>query len=168
MIWRANVERALAAFCVLVMVSGCSTTGSLASQHNRPPAAIPAPFDGAAVLPPADMTDDGPGSLIAVEPLEDNPDFDRVNVTAVRVVYRSTNAKGSPTTVSGIVAVFTVSDNHPTANSVQLSRKLLRQQRSRLHTGLLRVRHCSAVGDAGSMVTNSARPLMVRTDIRTG
>jgi alpha-beta hydrolase superfamily lysophospholipase len=105
MIWRANVERALAAFCVLVMVSGCSTTGSLASQHNRPPAAIPAPFDGAAVLPPADMTDDGPGSLIAVEPLEDNPDFDRVNVTAVRVVYRSTNAKGSPTTVSGIVAV---------------------------------------------------------------
>jgi|SRR6478735_7576010 hypothetical protein len=70
--------------------------------------------------------------------------------------------------VSGMVAVFTVSDNHPTANSVQLSRKLLRQQRSRLHTGLLRVRHCSAVGDAGSMVTNSARPLMVRTDIRTG
>ncbi|WP_181428334.1 lipase family protein [Mycolicibacterium moriokaense] len=74
-------------------------------QGNRPPASIQAPFAGAAVLPPPDLTDDGPGSLVDVQPLEDSVDFDRMNVVGVRVLYRSTNAKGTATTVSGVVAV---------------------------------------------------------------
>ena len=51
------------------------------------------------------MTDDGPGSLVTVEPLESSKDFEQVDVVAIRMVYRSTNAAGNPTTVSGIVAV---------------------------------------------------------------
>jgi hypothetical protein len=78
---------------------------SAPAQDNRPPASIQAPFDGAAVLPPADMTDEGPGSLLDVQPLADSVDFDQLNVVGVRVVYRSTNANGTATTVSGVVAV---------------------------------------------------------------
>ena len=51
------------------------------------------------------MTDDGPGALVTVEPLESSKDFEQVDVVALRMVYRSTNAAGNPTTVSGIVAV---------------------------------------------------------------
>jgi hypothetical protein len=51
------------------------------------------------------MTDDGPGSLVTVEPLENSTDFEHLDVVARRMVYRSTNAAGLPTTVSGIVAV---------------------------------------------------------------
>lgn len=51
------------------------------------------------------MTDEGPGSLIAVEPIAASPDFEKVNAVAVRVVYRSTSGRGEPTTVSGVVAV---------------------------------------------------------------
>jgi dienelactone hydrolase len=51
------------------------------------------------------MTDEGPGSLVAVEPIAASPDFDQVNAVAERVVYRSTNGRGDATTVSGVVAV---------------------------------------------------------------
>jgi hypothetical protein len=51
------------------------------------------------------MTDEGPGSLLDVQPLADSVDFDQLNVVGVRVVYRSTNANGTATTVSGVVAV---------------------------------------------------------------
>jgi hypothetical protein len=52
------------------------------------------------------MTDDGPGSLVEVEPLADMASFDDLNAKAVRVVYRSTSgADGQPTEVSGTVVV---------------------------------------------------------------
>ena len=102
---RSSLRAFAAAACALVALAGCSAKVSAPAQDNRLPASIQAPFGGTAVLPPADMTDEGPGSLLDVQPLADSVDFDQRNVVAVRVVYRSTNANGSPTTVSGIVAV---------------------------------------------------------------
>jgi alpha-beta hydrolase superfamily lysophospholipase len=105
MIWRTSLRAFVAAGCALVAVAGCSAKVSAPPQDNRPPASIQAPFEGAAVLPPADLTDDGPGSLVDVQPLENSNDFEQLDVVATRMVYRSTNAAGNPTTVSGIVAV---------------------------------------------------------------
>src|SRR5262249_38480612 len=49
--------------------------------------------------------DTGPGSLLEVTPLKGLATFDQVNAVGVRVVYRSTDAKGAATRVSGVVVV---------------------------------------------------------------
>jgi pimeloyl-ACP methyl ester carboxylesterase len=74
-------------------------------DYNRPQRSLAPPFPGAAELPPADMTDDGPGSLVDVKPLKDSANFQTANATAVQVVYRSTSGAGQPTEVSGVVVV---------------------------------------------------------------
>ncbi len=63
------------------------------------------PFPGATALPPANISDDGPGSLVDAKPFTDSAVIQSANAAAVRVVYRSTSSTGEPTEVSGIVVV---------------------------------------------------------------
>ena len=97
---------AWAVICALSVVAGCASSPPQAPpRQNRPPTTLGSPFEGAATLPPADTTNDGPGSLVEVKPLGDISYFDEVSATGVRVVYRSTDSKGKPTAVSGVVVV---------------------------------------------------------------
>lgn len=105
MTWRIRSPVALAGVCALMAIAGCAPSVPTARPENKPPATIESPFEGAAVLPPADMTDDGPGSLLDVKPINGVSDFDQVNAVAVRVVYRSTDSKGAGTGASGVVVV---------------------------------------------------------------
>jgi hypothetical protein len=105
MTWLRRLGAVLVAVCTVVVAGGCSPKASAPPPENRPPATLEPPFQGAAVLPPPDLTDNGPGSLLEVTPMEDSLDFDQVNATGVRVVYRSTDSKGAAANVSGIVAV---------------------------------------------------------------
>lgn len=73
--------------------------------YDRPPRSLEPPFAGPTELPPPDMTNDGPGSLVEVSPLAETPAFVTADATAVRVVYRSTSSSGEPTEVSGVVVV---------------------------------------------------------------
>jgi pimeloyl-ACP methyl ester carboxylesterase len=74
-------------------------------DYNRPQRSVVPPFPGSADLPPANMTDDGPGSLIDAKPYTNSVILQSANAAAVRVVYRSTSSTGDPTAVSGVVAV---------------------------------------------------------------
>jgi hypothetical protein len=105
MTWPRRLGAVLAAVCTVAVAAGCSPKVVAPSHENRSPATLAPPFQGAAVLPPPDLTDDGPGSLVDATPMEDDRDIDRVNAVGVRVVYRSTDSKGAATNVSGIVAV---------------------------------------------------------------
>jgi alpha-beta hydrolase superfamily lysophospholipase len=105
MTWPRRLGAVLVAVCTVAVAAGCSPKVVAPSHDNRSPATLARPFQGAAVLPPADLTNDGPGSLLEVTPMQDSLDFDQVNAVAVRVVYRSTDSKGAATNVSGIVAV---------------------------------------------------------------
>lgn len=91
---------------VMSILAGCAPSPPAPPQeYNRPPRSLEPPFVGAAELPPPDMTNDGPGSLVEVKPLPEIQPFVNANATAVRVVYRSTAGNGDPTDVSGVVAV---------------------------------------------------------------
>jgi hypothetical protein len=94
-----------AVVCAMAMTGGCAPKESAPAPLDRPPSTIEPAFEGAPVLPPADLTDDGPGSLLDVTPLDDVQEFKKAEATGVRVVYRSTDGKGAPTTVSGVVVV---------------------------------------------------------------
>jgi hypothetical protein len=89
----------------VAVLAGCAHNPAVPPQQLRPPRLLEPAFDGAAALPPPDMTNDGAGSLVEVKPLGYMADFDQAGVTAVRVVYRSTSSRGTPTEVSGVVAV---------------------------------------------------------------
>jgi Secretory lipase len=99
-LWAASV-----AVCAVALTGGCAPKVAAPPQPDRTPATIEPPFQGAAVLPPADMTGDSPGSLLEVTPLESMPELEKVNATGVRVVYRSTGAQGKATAVSGVIVV---------------------------------------------------------------
>jgi pimeloyl-ACP methyl ester carboxylesterase len=63
-------------------------------------------FDGAAELGPPDLSNDGPGSLVSVEPLKGSAELEDVDAKYMRIVYRSTSGiDATPTEVSGVVAV---------------------------------------------------------------
>jgi hypothetical protein len=102
---RTRLWAASAVVCAMAMTGACASKESAPAPLDRPPSTIEPPFEGAAVLPPADLTDDGPGSLLEVTPLVDMPEFEKIEATGVRVIYRSTDAKGGATTVSGVVVV---------------------------------------------------------------
>jgi pimeloyl-ACP methyl ester carboxylesterase len=88
------------------MLAGCAPSPPAPPpDYNRPPRSLVPPFAGAAELPPPDMTDDGPGSLVDVKPLKDSLNFQAASATTVQVVYRSTSGAGQPTEVSGVVVV---------------------------------------------------------------
>jgi pimeloyl-ACP methyl ester carboxylesterase len=73
--------------------------------YDRPQHSVQPMFAGAAELPPADMTNDGPGSLVDAKPFNASVALASANATAVRVVFRSTSSNGADTEVSGVVAV---------------------------------------------------------------
>lgn len=94
---------------VVFLVSACAPAPAPAPP---PPDETPAIktltplFNGKPRLSPPDMTDDGPGSLISVEPLKGADLLDQDDATYMRVVYRSTSGvDGSPTQVSGAIAI---------------------------------------------------------------
>lgn len=101
--WRTNV--ALAA--VVTTLAGCAqSVPAPPATYDRPTRDMAPIFEGAQPLPPPDLTNDGAGSLVRVEPVVDNADFEDANATAVKIVYRSTaGLDGAPTEVSGLVAV---------------------------------------------------------------
>ena len=105
MTWPRRLGAVLAAVCTVALGAGCSQKVVAPSHENRSPATLAPPFQGSTVLPPPDLTNDGPGSLVEVTPMQDSLDFDQANTVGLRVVYRSTDSKGAPTNVSGIVAV---------------------------------------------------------------
>jgi hypothetical protein len=89
---------------LLTLLVGCAHEAPAPPRSERPPRTLEPAFDGAPVLPPADMSGEGPGSLVKVEPLQDMVGFDQVNATAVKMTYRSTSdLDGGPTEVSGVV-----------------------------------------------------------------
>lgn len=72
----------------------------------RPARALDPEFDGPERMPPPDMVDDGPGSLVEVTELKDQHYFVIAGATGFRVTYRSTTGlDGQPSVVSGVVAV---------------------------------------------------------------
>jgi hypothetical protein len=113
--WFCVFRRALRTSALLVAAVGLSTLLAVvgcAHQVAVPPRSEPAPrtleplFRGAPVLPPADMSGEGPGTLVKAEPLKNTVGFDTVDATAVRMVYRSTSGLDNrPTQVSGVVVV---------------------------------------------------------------
>jgi len=101
-----RLRLAAAAVGVLSVVAGCAPSPPQPpAAYNRPPHSLEPPFAGATQLPPPDLTNDGPGSLVEVKPLDPSEQFTDAGVTAVRVVYRSTSTAGQPVEVSGVVAV---------------------------------------------------------------
>jgi pimeloyl-ACP methyl ester carboxylesterase len=96
-------------FCVAALVAACT-------PHPEPPPPPPGAtpevkkftplFDGSPFLAAPDLTNDGPGSLVSVEPMKGSVELEDINAVYVRVVYRSTSGiDGSPTEVSGVVAI---------------------------------------------------------------
>ncbi len=97
---------------IAVVVAVCAAVTSCTTPRAAPPTQPPVvrsvepPFAGAAGLPPPDLTNDGPGSVIEVEPLHDIVELEELDATVVRVVYRSTSGIDErETEVSGVVAV---------------------------------------------------------------
>ena len=107
------IRRVAALFAALATGTVLVTSCAPASEPPPPEASatptirdLPPPFDGKPRLPPPDMTDDGPGSLISVEPMSGSEMLDQDDATYMRIVYRSTSGVDeAPTEVSGAVAI---------------------------------------------------------------
>jgi alpha-beta hydrolase superfamily lysophospholipase len=97
----------LTLIAVVTVLAGCATNApARPSDYKRPPRELAPGFAGAAGLPPPNMTDDGPGSLVDVQPLDGGDVLADADATVVRMTYRSTNsANGEITPVSGVIAV---------------------------------------------------------------
>lgn len=103
-LWRT----VLALFTVLVAVAACGPSGPVSSKpdDSHPTRAFTPIFSGSEPLPPADLTDDGPGSLVEVKPVRGDRNFDEAGATAAQIVYRSTSGvDGRPTQVSALMAI---------------------------------------------------------------
>lgn len=103
---RQRWSAALLVAALLTPVAACA--------HPVPPAPAGEPsaesfepkFDGVPVLPPADMSGEGPGTLVDAQPLQFMESFDQVSAAAVKMTYRSTSGLDDrPTEVSGVVVV---------------------------------------------------------------
>ena len=104
----ALLAGSLAAVTVAASVSACSTEAPRQAAPDSPTIKTFAPpFDGKPHLAPPDMTDDGPGSLVSVEPIAGGAELlDEDGATYMRVVYRSTSGiDGTPTEVSAAIAI---------------------------------------------------------------
>jgi pimeloyl-ACP methyl ester carboxylesterase len=107
-----SVSRRAAAVLVALTSAAWLVASCAPAPPEAPPGDVPAaktlapPFGGKPRLSPPDMTDDGPGSLISVEPLKGADLLDQDDALYMRIVYRSTSGvDGSPTEVSGAVAI---------------------------------------------------------------
>lgn len=91
---------------LLTLLVGCAHEVPPPPRGERPPRTLEPGFVGAPVLPPADMSGEGPGTLVDVAPLQATIGLDQVNATAVKMTYRSTSGLDDrPTEVSGVVVV---------------------------------------------------------------
>lgn len=97
------------AVVAVTLAAGCAPVTERAAppQEQKPAVKTFAPvFGGAAELGQADLTDDGPGSLVSVEVMHGSEELEDANATYARIVYRSTSGvDDKPTEVSGVVAV---------------------------------------------------------------
>lgn len=103
---RARVLTAVVASAAVL--AGCASQSPVPppAAHEAPPRADLSPaFPGAAELPPPDLADTGPGSLVESKPITGVQAFDDENATAVKITYRSTGGDGAPSEVSGLVVV---------------------------------------------------------------
>jgi len=101
-------SRLLAALVVSAAVlAGCASSPSGPSTgRDLPPRADLSPdFAGAPDLPPPDLTDTGPGSLVDSKPVNGMLAFEDANAAAVKVTYRSTARDGTPSQATGVVVV---------------------------------------------------------------
>lgn len=91
----------------LALVPACAPSVPPEPDHGpRPTRALAPEFDGPERLPPPDLVDDGPGSLIEVTELKDQHYFVIADATGYRVTYRSTSGlDGRPSVVSGVIAI---------------------------------------------------------------
>ncbi|MGK2852772.1 MAG: lipase family protein [Microbacteriaceae bacterium] len=93
----------------VALVTSCAPAQAPAPPPDSDTVAIKTftpPFGGKPRLPPPDMNDDGPGSLVSVEPMSGSELLNEAEATYMRVVYRSTSGvDGQPTEVSGAVAI---------------------------------------------------------------
>lgn len=102
------VAGALGSVLVASSVSACSVAPDRSAAHQQPVKSFAPHYGGKPKLAPPDMTDDGPGSLVSVEPYATGGSelLDTDNATYMRVVYRSTSGiDGSPTEVSMSLAI---------------------------------------------------------------
>ncbi|KAA0098097.1 hypothetical protein CIW49_15680 [Mycolicibacterium sp. P1-18] len=101
-------SRLLAALVVSAAVlSGCasSPSGPSVARELPPRSELSPDFDGAPDLPPADLSDTGPGSLVESKPVTGMLAFEDANAAAVKVTYRSTARDGTPSQATGVVVV---------------------------------------------------------------
>lgn len=97
---------ALLVAALLTPVAACAPEPSSEPGASRPTRTLEPVFDGAAVLPPADMSGEGPGTLVDAQPLQFMESFDQNSAAAVKMTYRSTSGLDNrPTEVSGVVVV---------------------------------------------------------------
>lgn len=97
---------ALLIAALLLPVSACAAEAPTEPTAQRPERTLEPRFDGAPVLPPADMSGEGPGTLVDARPLQFMESFDQINAAAVKMTYRSTSGLDNrPTEVSGVVVV---------------------------------------------------------------
>ncbi len=105
----ALLAGSLAALVVASSVSACTSGTQTQTAPYVPPTikTFAPPFEGKPHLAPPDMTDDGPGSLVSVEPIPSGAELlDEDGATYMRVVYRSTSGiDGTPTEVSAAIAI---------------------------------------------------------------
>ena len=94
----------MAMLLTVLLACGHDDRGSTAGSSEPSPRNVQPTFAGAPELPPPDLTDDGPGSLVTVEPAP-SAVFDNLQATGSKVVFRSTSASGEPTEVSALLAV---------------------------------------------------------------
>lgn len=89
------------------MLAGCTPPPPTPSVARDLPARsdLSPDFPGAPELPPPDLSDTGPGSLVDSKPETGITAFDDASGTAVKVTYRSTARDGTPSQVSGVAVV---------------------------------------------------------------
>lgn len=102
---RARVLTAVVASAAIL--AGCASPSAVppAARDVPPRADLSPDFPGAPELPPPDLTDTGPGSLVESKPITGVQAFDDSNATAVKITYRSTGGDGTPSEVTGLVIV---------------------------------------------------------------
>jgi hypothetical protein len=89
------------------VLAGCasSPSGPSVARDLSPRSDLSPDFAGAPDLPPPDLSDTGPGSLVDSKPVIGMLAFEDANATAVKVTYRSTARDGTPSQATGVVVV---------------------------------------------------------------
>ncbi|SNT01280.1 alpha/beta hydrolase family protein [Rhodococcoides kyotonense] len=100
--------RVAAGLCAAaLLLAGCAGDNRVVLSPDVATAPVTATTQPPEPLPPPNMADTGPGSLLAADPIVDiAADITELGATATRVVYRSTSGiDGRSTNVSGVVVL---------------------------------------------------------------